>query len=320
MGPGEIDYYAVLGVPRNADESAIRDAYRKLALQYHPDKNPGDSVAEQKFKEVAEAYNVLSDKDRRSVYDSGGRAGLEDVGFEGFNSTEDIFSRFGDLIGDLFGRRGGSAARSEPEFDPDAFAEQLDAATRGQSRRWRRRQEQQPSPPPQAKAAPKKGEDLRHKVTIDFRDAARGKSCELNIPSKKAITVKIPPGVNDGAILRLTGQGHPGSDGGANGDLLLEVSVKPHRTMRLDGLNVRSDARVPVKKALLGGSVQVETIGGWVELKIPPLTSSDSILRLRGKGIEANGKSGDHLVRVVTAMPAALPEQVMLALEALPDD
>jgi DnaJ-class molecular chaperone len=273
MSPTETkDYYKSLGVSRESSPEEIQRAYRKLALKYHPDKNPGDAAAEARFKEVSEAYEVLSDPEKRKMYDLRGADGLKDMGFEGFATTEDIFSHFGDLFGDLFGGglRGG-------------FGRQDPFGGRG----WQR------------VATPRRGQDVRHRVTVSFEEAGLGTSRELRtgVSGGQTLSVKIPAAVENGAVLRLAGQGLPGTDGGRHGDLLLEVHVSEHPEFTRDGLHVRSTVKVPLKTAL---------------------TSSDSVLRLRGQGIKSARGQGDHLVRVAISMPKEIPEDLRKALERWP--
>lgn len=296
MAPtGTKDYYKSLGVTRESDDQEIQQAYRKLALQYHPDKNAGDAKAEAKFKEISEAYEVLSDPEKRKMYDLRGADGLKDMGYEGFASTDDIFAHFGDLFSDLFGggARGGGFETRDP-FGGRGFRQRA--------------------------APPRRGQDIRHRVSISFEEAALGTSRELRtgVSGGQTLSVKIPAAVDDGAVLRLSAQGQPGSHGGPQGDLLLEIQINKHPEFTRDGLDIRSTATVPVRTALLGGSVDVRTLHGTIALKIPPLTSSDALLRLRGQGIKTARAQGDHLVRVAIAMPKEISDDLKKALEELP--
>ncbi len=290
------DYYKSLGVSRQSSDQEIQQAYRKLALKYHPDKNPGDAKAEARFKEISEAYEVLSDPEKKKMYDLRGADGLKDMGYEGFASTDDIFAHFGDLFSDLFGgsERGGGFA--------------------GQDQFGRRRFQQRVAPP-------QRGQDIRHRVSISFEEAALGTSRELRtgVSDGQTLSVKIPAAVDDGAVLRLSDQGQLGTNGGPRGDLLLEIQINTHPEFGRDGLDIRSTATVPVKTALLGGSVDVRTLHGTIALKIPPLTSSDALLRLRGQGVKTARGQGDHLVRVAISMPTEIPDDLKKALKGLPE-
>lgn len=300
MAPtGTKDYYKSLGVSRESGEEEIQQAYRKLALKYHPDKNAGDAKAEAKFKEISEAYEVLSDPEKRKMYDLRGADGLKDMGYEGFSSTDDIFTHFGDLFSDLFGG-GGARGGGGGGFGQDPFG----------GRGFRQRV-----------AIPRRGQDIRHRVSISFEEAALGTSRELRTGASggQTLSVKIPAAVDDDAVLRLSAQGQPGTNGGPQGDLLLEIQIGKHPELTRDGLHIRSTATVTVKTALLGGSVDVRTLHGTIALKIPPLTSSDALLRLRGQGIKTAKGQGDHLVRVAISMPKELPDDVKKALEELPE-
>jgi len=334
------DYYEVLGVSKDASDEEIRKTYRKLALKYHPDKNPNNPEAERKFKEAAEAYDVLSDKAKRQAYDSRGAEGLKDMGFEGFRSNEDIFSHFSDIFGDLFGprfyrqstrpQRGGDVRYSLSV----SFADAALGATREIT-------------VPVHESCKECGGTGSEGGAVEARPACGGSghvsergrkqggffsvsspcgacggtgrradracgSCggEGRSMHPKRISLRIPAGISDGTALKLSGQGEAGSHGGPPGDLLLEVHVERHPEFTRDGLNIRSSVPVPVKAALLGGEVEVATLRGRIVLKIPKGTSSDAWLRLRGQGIESRGEKGDHLVRVVLTVPKDLAAEV----------
>ena len=346
------DYYKVLGVSRGASDEEIRKAYRKLALKYHPDKNPNNPDAEKKFKEAAEAYEVLSDKEKREAYDTHGADAIRNMGFEGFRTNEDILSHFSDIFGDLFGQRFYRQSMG-PQRGADArfglSVSFLDAAL-GATRTIRLPIEQ---PCPECGGAGSVGNSAAGAVGggadacpacggsghVSRRGQRQGGFFSISSPCEqcggtgrspgrncaacggsgrtareKEISVKIPPGVSDGSVLRLGGQGVPGARGGPAGDLYLEVHLEPHSELSRDGLHIRSAVKVPVKTALLGGEVEVPTLRGRAALKIPPGTSSDSWLRLRGQGIERHGEKGDHLVRVVITVPKSLAPEAEEAL------
>ncbi len=338
------DYYKTLGVSKDASAEEIRKAYRKLALRYHPDKNPGNASAEKKFKEVSEAFEVLSDPAKRKAYDERGTAGVRDMGFQGFENTEEIFSHFGDLFGDIFGprmRRGRPAPRrgNDLRFTMTVpFAEAALGSTREVLVPVRTacpdcggtgEQGGSAQPCPECGGT---GQSTRQGRNLggffSFSSACPrcggtgrqvGKPCPTCggrgvTPHESRISVKIPPGIRDGAVLRIGGQGEAGPGGGPRGDLLIEVRVEPDPGFERDGLDIKSSVKVPLATALLGGKVRVRTLRKGVELAVPPGTSSDSWLRLRGQGIQTSKGTGDHLVRVVITVPKDVPEEVRKAV------
>ena len=284
------DYYEILGVERGASDEEIKKAYRALALKYHPDKNKGDDEAESRFKEAAEAFEVLSDPEKRGAYDRYGDDGLRNMGFEGFQNvrTEDIMGSFSSIFGDLFGAGGAGGGFSSGMFE------------RGE---------------PSAS----RGADLRQPLRVTFREAALGGSRELALPGpagESRIEVRIPATVTDGQVLRIAGKGHPGANGGPGGDLLIEISVDSHHEFTRQGKNIRSSLKVPLKTAVLGGKVTVNTLREDVELAVPPGTSSDSVLRLKGQGAGSDDP-GDHLVRIIVIVPEEPSDELKAALEKL---
>lgn len=285
------DYYEILGVGRDASDAEVKKAYRALALKYHPDKNKGDEQAESRFKEAAEAFEVLSDSEKRATYDRHGADGLRNMGFEGFQNvrTEEIFGRFSSVFGDLSG--GGGAGGG---FSTGMFGSGEPSARRGA--------------------------DLRHPLRVTFREAALGGSRELALPGstgESRIEVRIPANVGDGQALRIAGKGQPGANGGPAGDLLIEISVDSHHEFTRQGKNIRSSVKVPLKIAVLGGKVTVNTLREEVQLAVPPGTSSDSVLRLKGQGAGGDDP-GDHLVRVVVTVPEEPGDELKAALEDSP--
>ena len=281
------DYYEILGIGRSASDEEIKKAYRVLALKYHPDKNKGDEQAESSFKEAAEAYEVLSDPEKRAAYDRYGADGLRNMGFEGFQNvrTEDIMGSFSSIFGDLFGAGGAGGS-----FSSGMFGRGEPAASRGA--------------------------DLRHPLRVTFREAALGGSRELALPGpsqESRIEVRIPANVADGQMLRIAGKGHPGANGGPGGDLLIEITVDSHHEFTRQGKNIRSSVRVPLKTAVLGGKVTVNTLREEVELAVPAGTSSDAVLRLKGQG-GGGADPGDHLVRVIVTVPGQPSDELKAAL------
>ncbi|MCR9296549.1 MAG: J domain-containing protein [bacterium] len=336
------DLYEILGISRDASEDEVRKAYRKLAMQFHPDRNPDDEQAAKRFKEVSEAYEILSDAEKRKTYDTRGMAGVQDQGFEGFASNEDIFSHFADIFGSRARTR--SATRAQPGRDL-RFLLSIDflLAARGG-----RREIQAPtltecsdchgygtangSPPMSCDRCQGTGKVDResrhqggffsvHSVCPDCQGSGvmtgpRCKTCngDGRVNKPRSITFEVPAGTRDGQVLRLKGQGEAGLFGGPAGDLLVEMEVLPDPQFTRDGNNIRSDVKVPVVTALLGGKVDVRTIHGKVALTIPACTSSDQVLRIRGQGIHKRTEKGDHLVRVVIEVPDSLSAEAQSAI------
>ena len=282
------DYYEILGVNRGATPEEIKKAYRKLAVQYHPDKNPGDKGAEEKFKEASNAYSVLSDPEKRRVYDTRGHAGVNGMGFEGYRTMDDIFANLN--LDEVFGRGFGSFGGFGDAFG-DAFGQ----------RRTRR---------------PTRGRDIRMNVSVPFSDAVLGSRKEVNVQGKR-ITLTIPPGIEDGKTLRIRGYGEPLGIG-TSGDLLVTVSVQPHPTLTRDGLDLLTDAKISLTTAALGGSVRVQTLTGDVDLKVPAGAQPGQQLRLRGQGAaNAPGRKGDLRVRLVVEIPKSLSRKQRNLLKEL---
>jgi molecular chaperone DnaJ len=347
------DYYEVLGVERNASEDVLKKAYRKLALQFHPDRNPDNHEAEERFKEVSEAYAVLSDAEKRRAYD---RFGHQGVGMGGhaapdFGDLGSFTDLFNDLFGDIFGARGGPGGR------------------RGRGQR---------------------GADLRYNLEITLQDVLDGLDAKITIPkmrgcatcggsgarpgtgreactrcrgtgqvvfqqgffrisrpcdacggagevirelcrdchgsgrveSEQTITVRVPPGVDDGARLRLQGEGEAGLAGGPPGDLYVVLSVKPHPFFTRDGSDLLCEVPVPFVQAALGAEVDVPTLDGKVKVRVPEGTQSGKIVRLRGKGVPslASTSRGDQLCRIFVEVPTKLTERQRQLLEQFAEE
>ena len=270
------DYYEILGVNRDATSDDIKKAYRKLAVKYHPDKNSGDKAAEERFKEASNAYSVLSDPDKRRAYDTRGHAGVHGMGFEGFTNVNDIFSHIN--LNDILGRSGFGGFG-------DAYGDVF-----GPQRRTTRTY---------------RGRDHRINLTISFEDSVLGAKKEVTIQGRN-ITIKVPPGIKDGQTLRVRGQGES-IGAGTSGDLMVKISVQPHPTISRDGLDLVTEAKVPMTTAALGGTVRVQTLSGNVDLKIPSGAQPGQQLRIRGQGIvDPTGRNGDLRVRLVVEVPKAL--------------
>ncbi len=341
------DYYEVLGLQRGAVLDDIKKAYRKLALKYHPDKNPGDADAEEKFKEAAEAYGVLSDDEKRARYDRYGHQGVG--GMNGFDPNQ--FADFGDILGDLFG------------FG-DFFGTGRRRATR-----------------------PARGNDLRYDLEIEFLDAAFGKEVTLDVPrtvtcvtcngagakpgthpvtctgcgghgqiryaqgffavsrtcpqcggsgkvikepcagcngqgrvrEEKKISVKIPAGVDDGSRLRVAAEGESGYNGGPAGDLYVFISVREHEKFTRREYDIHTEEFISVTRAALGGEVDVDTLEGKESLRVPAGTQPNQVFRLRSKGVQfLDGRGrGDHYVHVNVRIPSSLTEEQRKLYEQL---
>ena len=297
----EKDFYSVLGVPKDADAATIKKAYRKLAREMHPDHNPGDAKAEARFKDVGEAYAVLSDTEQRGQYDqlramaggarftSGGRGangGFEDVfggmfgggaapggGRVRYSSSQGGFE---DLLGGLFGNGGAAGFQRGPQA----------------------------------------GADLAATVTMPFRQAVEGSQVSLNVEGR-TVNARIPAGVRDGQKIRLRGKGRPGDMGAPAGDLVVTVNVTPHPVFSLDGDNLRITVPVAFDEAALGATIEVPTLdGSTVRVKVPEGTPSGRVLRVKAKGVQAAKGAGDLLVTVQVVVPQRLSHAAREAVQA----
>lgn len=300
------DYYETLGVNKSADKEAIKRAYRKLAKKYHPDTNAGNPHAEEMFKDVTEAYNVLSDEKKRKLYDEFGFAGLQ----EGFSEEAARQAAQGG-----FGGFGGPFTHQEFHFEngsgdmDDIFSMFGDMFSHGGSARGR--------------STSRKGSDVMADLTISFDEAVFGceKSISLQDPSTGKVSnlsIHIPAGIESGKTVRLKGQGNPGRNGGAAGDVLLNVNVTPSREFERKGQNVYSTIRVPFTTAALGGKARVHTLYGDVECSIKAGTQGGSKIRLKGKGISSMKNpsvKGDQYVTVEISVPRRLTPRAKEALE-----
>lgn len=333
------DYYEVLGVEKSVDAKALKKAFRSKAMKYHPDRNPGDAEAEEKFKELNEAYEVLSSEDKRAAYDRFGHEGVSGMGGGGGGfGGGDFGDIFGDVFGDIFGGGGG-----------------------------RRR------------SGPQRGADLRYTLEVDLEQAVKGTSAKIRIPSQvhcntcdgggakpgtdvktcgtchghgqvraqqgffavqqtcpqcrgsgkiisdpcsdcygegvkqetKTLSVKVPPGVDTGDRIRLSGEGEAGPQGGPAGDLYVQISVRDHHLFEREGKHLYCEVPISFPDAALGGELEVPTLDGRVKLKIPAETQTGKLFRLRGKGIAPvrGGSTGDLLCRVVVETPVSLNKE-----------
>ena len=302
------DLYDRLGVERGADEAAIKRAYRKLAKELHPDRNKDNPQAAQRFSDVTQAYDILSDKDKRAQYDRGeiDERGEPKMPF-GFGGAGGGRARGGARGGASggFGGFGGGGAQGSPfggggdaGFDTDDLLNELFG--RGRTRGGAGAGFRQNAPP-------KKGADVSYRLPVDFTDAAELKPQRVTLRSGKTIDVKLPKGFEDGQVIRLAGQGEIGP-GGA-GDALITLAIKPHRHFRKDGDDIRLDLPVRLDEAVLGSKVRVPTTSGSVMLTVPKGTSGGTVLRLKGKGFtKKDGSRGDQLVAVEITIPKDDPE------------
>jgi len=350
------DYYEVLGVGRTASDDELKKAYRKLAKQYHPDMNPGDKQAEAKFKEINEAYEVLSDKDKRTKYDQFGHAGVDPNfgagGFGGYGDFGDFGDfGFGDILGDILGGFGGrSAQRSGPQrgeslrtgvtisFEEAAFGCEKEI-TLSRMESCESCHGSGCAPGTTAEVCP----DCRGSGTVRVQQRMGGmaftssapctrcrgtgkiihqpcKSCggAGNVKKQRKISVSIPQGINDKQAISLRGQGNAGANGGPAGDLIVEVRVKPHAYFQREGTSVLYECPVSFYQAALGAELEIPTIDGKVKYTLPAGTQPGTTFRLRGKGIpELRGRGrGDQYVTVQVKVPTSLNNQQREALEA----
>jgi DnaJ-class molecular chaperone len=284
------DPYSVLGVGRQASQDDIRKAYRKLAKQYHPDRNQGDKAAEDRFKAVSAAFDIVGDEKKRARYDRG------EIDADGNERT----AGFGGGAGNPFARGGYRTGAGASSFDDigDIFSDLFGQGGRGGPRA------------PRAQ----RGRDVRYRMTVDFLEAARGVTKRVTMPDGTVIDVNIPEGLRDGQSLRLRGRGQPGTGGAPDGDVFVEVSVRPHPAFKADGDNVTVEVPVSLAEAVLGAKVEVPTPSGPVTIRVPPSTSSGTAFRLRGKGLK-NTRTGAH-GDVIARTRIVLPETPDPALEA----
>jgi molecular chaperone DnaJ len=278
----EKDFYKILGVSKEVSDAELKKVYRKLARQFHPDSNPDNAKSEARFKEISEAYSVLSDKDQRAEYDQmrAMGSGPRFTGGQGFPGGAQGFpgggAGFEDVFSNLFGGGGGFGGFGGPQ----------------------------------------RGQDMTHRATIDFIDSIKGTTLKLNFDRGGAVQVKIPAGIQDGQKVKVRGKGSPSPNGGESGDLLVSVHVKPHPVFVRDGNNLRVSVPVTFVEASLGATIQVPTLGGEpVKLKVAPGTPNGRVLRVKGKGVDSSKGIGDLLATVEIAIPSHLSEKAKKKLE-----
>ncbi|MDH3653251.1 MAG: DnaJ domain-containing protein [Myxococcales bacterium] len=305
------DFYGVLGVSRDASPAEIKKAYRQLAKELHPDRNPDNKEAEERFKDVSAAYAVLSDVEKRKLYDEFGEMGLRE-GFdpEAYHAATQGAGGFGGFdFGDIFGAaaRGQRAGGQGGHFDFN-LEDLLGGAGAGRGGYVR---------------VPRKGADLRSEVTVDFRDAVLGCTKELSLRTDKGdrtLKVRIPAGVRNQGKIRLRGQGGQGFQGGPRGDLVLEVKVRKHPYFSMRGKQLHVKVPVTPLEAYAGTKVNLPTPEGIVQLSIPAGSKNGSKLRLRGKGIQPKDKPrGDLIARLEIVLPEGRDEEVEEALKTVQD-
>jgi len=335
------DYYEVLGVGKSASPDDVKRAYRRMAMKYHPDKNPDNKEAEARFKECAEAYEVLSDPERRRRYDQFGIDGLRGAGMHDFSrmKVEDIFSMFGfeDLFGDFFGtRKRRSSRRAGPMrgYDLETSVElSLNDVAKGTEKTIEfTRQDICPectgsgsargSSPGRCPACGGTGQVARGGGFFQMVSTCRQcggtgqvitnpcKKCRGTgkIPKKRIVSIKIPPGVHDGQGIRVANEGEPGHNGGPRGDLYCYVRIKPHEFLQRDGNNLIAVVPISITQAALGVTIDVPSLNGTKQLKIPPGTQYASTFRIKGQGLPdiRTGRRGDQLVQVIIEIPTKL--------------
>lgn len=344
----KLDYYEVLGISRNADEREIKKSYKRLAMKFHPDRNPGDISAETKFKEIKEAYEVLSNPEKRSVYDQYGHSVFEQSGMGGghhSNGGSEFSDIFGDVFGDIFGggRKNKSSRGSDLRYDIELT---LEEAVRGVVKEI--------CIPTLLICSKCRGSGARSSASIITCVTCRGQgqiqmrqgffSVQQSCPScrgygkiikehcmkcrgngriegRKNLSVKIPAGVSTGDRVRLVGEGESGKNGADSGDLYVQVQIKKHPIFDREEKNLYCEVPISFSMAALGGEIEVPTLDGRVKLKIPPETQTGRLFRMRGKGVRSmrSGGYGDLLCRVVVETPVKLNEHQKRLLIDLSD-
>jgi molecular chaperone DnaJ len=298
------DFYKILGVAKDASDADIKKAYRKLARQYHPDTNSGDAVSEKKFKDISEAYSVLSDPEERQQYDAI-RAMGGGARFAPHGAGSSANGGFEDLFGGLFTGGGGrhSGGFSTAGGIPPEFADLFGGGFGGAGG------------PAGYQRAPQKGADRTATTSISFAGSIRGTTIGLREPDGEVIDVRIPPGIRDGQKVRVRGKGQYGPAG--NGDLMVTVNVKPHDFYTRDGDNLRIHVPVTFPEAALGADIEVPTIDGDnVRVRVPAGTPSGRTLRVKGRGVKTSKGTGDLLVTIDVAVPKNLNKDAEAAVKA----
>jgi molecular chaperone DnaJ len=296
------DFYKILGVSKDATDADIKKAYRKLARKHHPDQNQGDAGSERMFKDVSEAYSVLSDSEQRQQYDAiramGGGARFTAAGAGGPGGS----AGFEDIFGNLFGQSAGPRTRGGNSYNnlPPEFADLFGGAGGGFGG---------------FEAPPRKGADRTASTSISFAGSIKGTTIGLREPSGEVIDVRIPAGIKDGQKVRVRGRGQSGPAG--SGDLMVTVNVKDHPLFKRDGDNIKVHVPVTFPEAVLGAQIEVPTVTGeLVKMKVPPGTPSGRTLRLKGRGVSTPKVTGDLLVTIDVVVPQNLSKEAAAAVEA----
>ncbi len=346
------DYYEILGVGREADADTIKKAYRKMAMKYHPDKNPDDSAAEEKFKEAAKAYEVLSNKEKRARYDRFGHAGVDgNAGFGGgFQDVSDVFSAFGDIFGDMFGQRGsrsrGGGARRGADLRYQLEISLNDVVSGAQKEIRFEVEEncgecsgsgsEKGTTPSPCKQCGGSGQFVRNQGFFSFASpcsVCSGSGVVIVHPCRKCsgsgrkrvqrnLAVNIPAGVSTGTQLRLNGEGEPGGAGSPSGDLYVEIFVQPDRRFERRDNHLVTELKITYLEALLGAEVNVETLLGQTKVVIPVGTGPGEVIRVAGEGLPSlrGARKGDLLLAVVIEFPKKLSKKEEKLLREIAED
>lgn len=347
------DYYEILGVGRDADADTIKKAYRKLAMQFHPDKNPGNQEAEDKFKEAAEAYDVLSNQEKKARYDRYGHAGLGGAGgMGGFQNMEDIFQNFGDIFGDIFGMGGGAQSRrrrSGPARGADlryiteielkdvisGLEKDIEFEAEDSCDECAGTGAEKGSKPVMCSTCGGTGQVVRQQGFFTMATTCHvchGAGQTIKKPCKKChgngriekhrrIRINIPPGVDTGTRLRVAGEGEAGTQGGPAGDLFVEIRIRPHNHFQRRGEDLFAELSVPYVQLILGAKISVPTVTGEATLEVPRGTQPDANLKLPGQGLPSlrGNRRGDIYYVVSVRLPENINAQEEKALREIAD-
>ncbi|WP_217135762.1 DnaJ C-terminal domain-containing protein [Leucobacter chinensis] len=287
----EKDFYKMLGVSKDVSDAELKKAFRKLARKYHPDSNPDDAKAEARFKEISEAYDVLSDAEQREEYDQ-----IRAMGAGGARFTSGG-QGFEDMFGGPFGGGGGHFSY---QGAPGGFEDIFGGMFGGGGAR-----------------APQRGRDIATSTVLDLETAVEGSTLTLRTSTGESTRVRIPAGVKDGQKIKVRGKGEPSPDGGPAGDIILTVTVRKHPVYRREDNNLRLTVPITFTEAVLGATIEVPTLGGGsVKLRVQPGTPSGRVLRVKGRGVKTSKVTGDLLAEVQVAVPAHLTSEQRKALDA----